>query len=895
MASRWQNYVNKRLGELIKQANNPKARKKAFQFMNRHWRRLPNIDRELKADFTSFVNDGMRQHSTELVKYAPKIVSKPPSVLTLDQRYCKTVADSQILWNKLDPNNRWWAVFKWLPFVANIITRLKQDLIIKSPLFKAKFEEKSLFNIANEDMAYFNEFLRDGSHENEVLFEELTKDLALEQLQEINSTDKWDDRVKQYIQDKNLLKISQEEPASSSEVKEDVAEKQKLEKELRIQQEEQKRLDEELRRQAEAEQKRLDEELRRQAEAEQTQLEQEEKPLQEAEQTQQLEQEEKCRQAEEEKKQLEEEEKRLEKIAGKQEAEEKQEPEFFNYEKHPLKEKFERDETETLATYAKKTSFERNNDPHSQFKRDIVMVEEMLKSPGGDEYKGKLSARILKKLMYVMAHADPMYKRGGKWYRFSKPHDVEKQVPVASILTHTTRMTIELPPIDEEDNDLGRDFFREFLWEGNPNKREAATHGGVFRAQPEETCDGIPKNVDEIKPGLAEAAWKAIKKKTLETLGYELSEEGHYGSNCTFGGAGNKNYFSGRIINDKGENGHIYMYYRPATKDKPGFIIIGIEQAAPSDCAAPEVVYFPHSVFDNYGGGHTPYATPSHSSVTGNDHFGKPPKYQKDNKDYEGIQEFGTDEYYNSMYLHLNREQLRWIFDKYNDASFSNIRIDRPPIGTISDLGDYQKEQEQIKVTEQPPANGPQFFKPVGKKLSEEDLTALVNEFEMIEPSGEASTKQVISQAQNALKVYLKKEGINEDDKNKMQYFIDELSNLSNIIHLTEIINQMESVSIHIKDSPEKSIRDLILEKGGSCLSDDIRKGLKMDLVDEGNNVHGTILGSGSLLQDIMQMFYTGSDVHFKDQLIEAHGYLMKLIPEHINAIEHAERSSRIF
>ena len=138
---------------------------------------------------------------------------------------------------------------------------------------------------------------------------------------------------------------------------------------------------------------------------------------------------------------------------------------------------------------------------------------------------------------------------------------------------------------------------------------------------------------------------------------------------------------------------------------------------------------------------------------------------------------------------------------------------------------------------------------------------------------------------------FLKKEGINEDDKNQMQYFIDELSNLSNIIHLTEIINRMESVSIRIKDSPEKSIRDLILEKGGSCLSDDIRKGLKMDLVDEGNNVHGTILGSGSLLQDFMQMFYTGSDVHFKDQLIKAHGYLMKLIPEHINAIEHAEEA----
>lgn len=157
----------------------------------------------------------------------------------------------------------------------------------------------------------------------------------------------------------------------------------------------------------------------------------------------------------------------------------------------------------------------------------------------------------------------------------------ENQLPLASYLCHGSRIAVEIPA------DSG-DTLINWLTTGNATKpglsdeqdqqlasqaekyvcnRAAATHGVKFDKD---------DNVKETK-GFFIGARDYLSNKLLG------KKTNHYGVNVGLKAPLGVRAADGEIVHAiNGEHGHLYMHYVAPTKDKPGALLIGSEDAAPT-------------------------------------------------------------------------------------------------------------------------------------------------------------------------------------------------------------------------------------------------------------------------------------------------------------------------
>lgn len=190
----------------------------------------------------------------------------------------------------------------------------------------------------------------------------------------------------------------------------------------------------------------------------------------------------------------------------------------------------------------------------------------------------------------------------------------ENSLPSCTYLTHGGRVMLEIPQ-GEENNKI-------FNWlvTGNANdaaeincwdqrqavdknqyvfNRIAATHG-VERNKGERIEEkkglllgikSVLKSTKTFKVGMKihTLSGKDVTtdiKKTLNDLFSDINKvkyTHHYGIDLVVGvDASGKDKLGKSVKGPDGEHGHMYIFFKPATKDKPGAILIGIEGANPS-------------------------------------------------------------------------------------------------------------------------------------------------------------------------------------------------------------------------------------------------------------------------------------------------------------------------
>lgn len=923
MPTRWQKYIKKRLNKLIDKTNfsEEKSRRVLYRFVNFYWRSISRV-----FDFQEIIEKLQLEdnHLKTFVKASKRLMFD--SNLT-DHRIAKIITTDEKLWSKIDPENRWWTVFQFLPFVKNIIRSRQEKLKQRSPFYGAKIEGKSLYDYFLDNQAeekQFEEGVSDSIESNQALVNELLS--TMNQVSDlyyivINASQCWDSEIRKLIlyKEKNLQNIKdmitvedakklldEFEFLKDNKILNNIIEKSKqhLPQQSENDSSEASSVD--------VLSKSLTQAIKLQSSLEGGRLAHSVDPgtppevnspslrssEEDAAELQQKQQSEFIKQSVTQANQaldskippsklpapefvatsVSEEAPKEKSTAVKlgeglteadpkefeatiipqlqhsveQSAEPlepirvKQVESHHPYEHVKLKD-YEWNKNTSLYKHVRDTSHERNSKAENQFARVVDYIGKNLENPGPENdgfLNGPLAANILKKWMFAIAHCDVAYKRKGQWNWFSQPHD-NKEVPVAGIISGVVRMTIEF-----DHPDTAKQFFHRFLWEEKPYARAAATHGAIELPKPEELSGiNMSRHFIETKPSLITAgAYAAYLKMTS-------MEEGHYGINLALGGYGNKHYLSGREIDNKGENGHIYMYYLPQ-----GAVLIGIEQSAPSDCAAPEVKTYFGSVYDNVGGGHDMMGTPNDFGPVGNDCFAKKPKGHEE----EGVTQYGPDEYYKSMHMFINSAQLNWITENF-PIRYSELQIDQKPLGTIRDLKSTLDVEDFVEIR-------------VPKSISEDVLDI---EEEAVFLSNDSSIDDEYSQRQiaNAIKLLkdylLLRHNSTEESAikncNKVTFLIEQLSQIRNIGHFIEIINEIEIIKIASENNA--SIVDLM--DHGFKLSEQVRR--KYNLHEKEGDMHSTIL-PGFWNNPVEYFWHTGSEL--KKTLMQVHENLIEIVPQ---------------
>ncbi|MEB3885547.1 DUF4157 domain-containing protein [Lyngbya sp. CCY1209] len=182
---------------------------------------------------------------------------------------------------------------------------------------------------------------------------------------------------------------------------------------------------------------------------------------------------------------------------------------------------------------------------------------------------------ILKRVFIVLQH--------GLMYRDDqdKPKFEEWQENVAVALSHGGRVMINLPPLQ------GKQDQHEFIyWLLGGSSAQVQEH------KPKSHNDkGADKSSDYYKAKVdtriasshdvevTQNSLKEVKSNTFDIKGKvpgATSTIKHYGMDIPLGGLGNED-MAGDVILPDGRHGHMYIYYRPPSKEKPGSVLIGAE------------------------------------------------------------------------------------------------------------------------------------------------------------------------------------------------------------------------------------------------------------------------------------------------------------------------------
>lgn len=901
MSTRWQSYIKKRLNNLANKTNfsNEKSRRVLYRFVNFYWRSIPQVFEFQEIVEKLKLDD---DHLNTFVKTSSRLVS---DINLKDHRVAKIIASDEKLWAKVDPTHRWWAVFQFLPFVKNMIKSRQEKLKQRGPIYGAKVEGKTLYNYFLDNQTekkQFEEGISDSTESNQVLVDELlSTQNQISHIYDIviNTTQRWDSEIRRLIliKEENLIKIKDLLAPEDAEILLDEFEFLKDNKILNDIIEKSKQLFSNKSENDSSEassvrvlSKSLTDAIKPQPSLDGSHLTQSRDPGTPPEvKSPQVESSEEDAAVSEEAQHgqslhefpvvaetvtiLESKDKNalglseasaeasvvqveapiippntqpVEQIAESLEPIVPEQIESDHPFAHVKLKDFEWNKNTSLYKHVKDTSRERNAKAEDQFARVVDYIHKNLENPGPENegpFNGPLAANILKKWMFAIAHCDVAYKRKGQWNWFSQPHD-NKEVPVAGIISGVVRMTIEF-----DHPNTAKQFFTDFLWEKKPSSRAAATHGAIELTKPEDLQGiNVSRNFVETKPSLMTAGAYAAYLKM-----YNL-EEGHYGINLALGGYGNKHYLSGREIDNKGENGHIYMYYLPR-----GAVLIGIEQSAPSDCAAPEVKTYFGSVYDNVGGGHDMMGTPNDFGPVGNDCFAKKPKGHEE----EGVTQYGPDEYYKSMHMFINSAQLDWMTENF-PIRYSELQIDQKPLGTIRDLKPTLNVEDfvELGVSENRPKNLSEI---------EEEAVLINNDC----PIDDEYSQLQITKAIKLLKDYLLLRNDSSEEAaikncNKVKFLIEQLSQIRNIGHFIEIINEIEIIKI----TSEKNASIVDLMGYGFKLSEEVRR--KFNLHEKEGDMHSTIL-PGLWNNPVEYFWHSGSE--FQKTLMQVHENLMEIVP----------------
>ena len=299
-----------------------------------------------------------------------------------------------------------------------------------------------------------------------------------------------------------------------------------------------------------------------------------------------------------------------------------------------------------------------------QFLMDMAMWYGFLANPS-DQKEKQWKSTTVSRVFNILLNGGLMVKRKSEgWLPWCEVGPLFKgckqPAPVASVISHTARVLVQLPSGDKE-----KEFWK-WLWAGvKPQTRKAATHG--------------VEAVKEIE---------SLGKKKLGVNKFAKENKSgkicnHFGINIALGGEGNINPVSGNKIYPNGEHGHLYFALSKKgfgpTKKQRKVLLIATEQSAPLDrysgkivggekkklARVPTVLSGTFSgnfgVPDQYGGAHGLGGHQLRAANGGQDWTNKYLKNKKDDrlKDYGPGPEGSC--YLDGMFIDLTNERFDYI------------------------------------------------------------------------------------------------------------------------------------------------------------------------------------------------------------------------------------------
>jgi len=181
---------------------------------------------------------------------------------------------------------------------------------------------------------------------------------------------------------------------------------------------------------------------------------------------------------------------------------------------------------------------------------------------------------ILKRVFIVLQH--------GLMYRDDqdKPKFEEWQENVAVALSHGGRVMINLPPLQGQDKE--HDFIY-WLLGGSSAQVQQHKPKSYDKKDADQSSDYYKAKVDTRIASshdveVTQNSLKEVKSNTFDIKGTvrATSTIKHYGMDIPLGGLGNEDMAGDAILPD-GRHGHMYIYYRPPSSEKPGSVLIGAE------------------------------------------------------------------------------------------------------------------------------------------------------------------------------------------------------------------------------------------------------------------------------------------------------------------------------
>lgn len=270
----------------------------------------------------------------------------------------------------------------------------------------------------------------------------------------------------------------------------------------------------------------------------------------------------------------------------------------------------------------------------TQLERDIEMLSQAIVQYGKSALDKTKAHTLLKSVLLLyfgdISYRDKQDKQFHSW-RALNAHSELETFPIAAVLLHGSRALIEFPA------EISAQLI-EWIIPDQTSWRLAATHGiKTINVEESKSLANKPrKYLQEIKVGLLEAGYQTAAQMLPGSM-YQ-----HYGIDVALGGAGNKNHYSGVVVEPNGEHGHLYIYH--ASKGgKHGGLLLGIEQSAPGKS-------------DQYGGSHDMGASPKTLSASGGDFFCKA----------GALESLPIDNYYDSLWNFISNQSFDLVQEFYH-------------------------------------------------------------------------------------------------------------------------------------------------------------------------------------------------------------------------------------